>query len=73
MAQLTITITYPDNNQIDFRDTFAIAFGYPTLVDDGLGGQIPNPQSKASFVQEKLKERAIRWMKEIYKIKKIVS
>lgn len=65
MAQLTITVTYPDNKQIDLRDTLCSAFNYQDLID----GQ-PNPQTKAQFLTEKCQEHLSTWIKNTYKIEK---
>ena len=65
MATLTITVSYPDEKQIDLRDTLASAFGYESLIN----GQ-PNPQNKSSFVQQSINEEATRVIKNIYRDEK---
>ncbi len=70
MAIIIATATYPDNKQIDLRDTFCTAFGYQDMISDGQGGQIANPQSKAQFIQQKVDEHFKTWLRNVYKAEK---
>lgn len=45
MADLTITITIPDNRKSDLVDAFAELYHYQAIDDEG----DPNPQSKNEF------------------------
>jgi len=76
MATFTATITYPDNKQVDLRDTLAVAYAYPTTVQDGVDQDgnpifIPNPESKAQFVQRKINEYLRDLVKNSYKEQKL--
>lgn len=65
MAIFTATITYPDNKQIDLRDTLSTAFGYQDIIDEQ-----PNPQNKSQFIQSKVNEFLYNWIKNTYKSEK---
>ena len=52
----SFTITIPDNKVAEVIEAFAIMFGYPEIVEDVNGDDIPNPQSKAEFAKEKIRE-----------------
>lgn len=67
MATFSATITYPDNKQVDLRDTICFELGYQATFDDGLGGTIPNPQTKTAFIQEKANEHLKYWIQNLYK------
>lgn len=61
MAQLIVTI--PDANLADVRDTLAVLWKYQPTIDDGNGGQIPNPQNKVQFLQSYIS----KFVKDSYK------
>lgn len=67
MATFSATITYPDNKQIELRDIISLELGYQSTIDDGQGGSIPNPQTKAAFIQEKVNEHLKQWIQNMYK------
>lgn len=49
----TITFTYADSAQADFRDALAeYGGGYQATITDAEGNSIPNPQTKAQFARE---------------------
>lgn len=66
MATITATATYADSLQVDLRDTLASAFNYQTTIN----GQ-PNPETKAAFVQRKLNENFVGYIKRTYKAEKL--
>jgi len=65
MATITATATYPDNLQIDLRDTLALRFGYQEIIN----GE-PNPQSKAAFIQQFLNDNFKEYLKNQYRYAK---
>jgi hypothetical protein len=67
MAVFSATINYPDAKQVELRDTLAFELNYQENVDDGNGGQIPNPQTKAAFIQEKANEMLKSWAQNTFK------
>lgn len=76
MATFTATITYPDNKQVDLRDTLAVAYAYPLTVQNGVDQEgnpifIPNPESKTQFVQRKINEFLRDLVKNSYKEQKL--
>lgn len=54
MAQVNynINLTIPDALALEMVNLFAPEFGYSEMIPDGLGGEIPNPQTKAQFVND---------------------
>lgn len=82
MANLNVTITFPDDKLIDFRDTIASELGYPTTVpnpqfnpaepEDAVTNprMIDNPQTKAQFIQASANEMLRVWIKNMYRARK---
>jgi len=66
MATITATATYADNLQVDLRDTLASAWIYQATIDG-----TPNPESKAQFIQRKLNENFVSYIKRTYKAEKL--
>lgn len=54
MAKLTITI--PDEIAPRALDALCEAWSYPEEVPDKDGNPVPNPQSRVSFVEERIKK-----------------
>jgi hypothetical protein len=73
MATIDITITYPDGKAVDLRDTLAAAEGYLTDIPDGLGGTIPNSETKTQFVLRRIKEEAQTWIRGRYNTQKALE
>lgn len=77
MAQLPLTLTYPDAKAADLRDTMCLALNYPTTIPNPAyveGGQepvtIPNTETKAQFLTRKCQEHLATWIKNTYKAEK---
>lgn len=77
MATFTATFNYPDNKQADLRDTLALAFGYNLIIPNPnyiLGGQepetIPNPMTKAQYIQHVVNDHLRQWIKNTYERQK---
>jgi hypothetical protein len=79
MATLTVTVNYPDNIQIELRDTLAVAWNYTEQVPNPqFNSALPenpttnprlinNPQSKSSFIQNYLNDQLKIFIKNSYK------
>lgn len=48
---MQITIQIPDDQRHRILDSFCSKYGYSESVDDGQGGQIPNPETKVQFTK----------------------
>lgn len=66
MATVTATATYPDNLQTEVRDVLCFELDYKETIDDGNGVQIPNPETKAQFLQKEFNKIFRNWLKNTY-------
>lgn len=56
-ADQIITITFSDagGNANGLITDFAVATGFTTTISDGMGGTIPNPQTRLQYSADRLK------------------
>jgi hypothetical protein len=67
MATITAIINIEDAKEVAIRRDMAAALNYPETITDGEGKQIPNPVSKAKYVQQIYNEVFREWFRNTLK------
>ncbi len=70
MAVLTVNATYDDLTYVDFILATTSSLYYQVNIPDGLGGMIPNPQTRAQFLQARADDLLKSWLEQLYKQEK---
>ncbi|MEE9528433.1 MAG: hypothetical protein V3V88_00070 [Dehalococcoidia bacterium] len=52
----TFTITIPDEKLADFTENYSSRYGYQEEIEDSEGVSISNPETRAEFTKNKIKD-----------------